>query len=108
MDSGMRADHRPSRRALVRGAAGAATVGAVAIASSGTAQAKTKATPESRPGAAGSVAAGADRAGHGAPEETIVVHLRDARTGHLDLYVGDRHVQVFDRDLAARLAAAAR
>jgi hypothetical protein len=51
---------------------------------------------------------GADREGHGASEETIVVHLRDARTGRLDLYVGDRHVEVNDRDLASRLVKAAR
>jgi hypothetical protein len=106
MDSDMQADHRPSRRALVRGAAGAATLGAVAIASAGTAQAK--AAPEAAPGATGALASEADRVGHAVSEEPIVVHLRDARTGHLDLYVGERHVHVLDRDLASRLAAAAR
>lgn len=114
MDSDMQTDHPVSRRAVVRGAAGAAAVGAVAIASAGTAQAK--ATSESGSGAAGALAPGADHAGHagaghadhGAPQESIVVHLRDARTGRLDLYIGERHVQVFDRDLASRLVKAAR
>jgi hypothetical protein len=106
MDSDMHADHQVSRRAVVRGAAGAAAVGAVAIASAGAAQART--TTASGPGAAGALAPESDRAGHGAPEETIIVHLRDARTGRLDLYIGDRHVEVNDRDLAARLVKAAR
>ena len=38
----------------------------------------------------------------------MTVHVRDARTGQLDIYVGERHVQVRDRDLTARLIAAAR
>jgi hypothetical protein len=106
MDSDMQADQRVSRRAVVRGAAGAAAVGAVAISSAGNAQAKAAARPG--PDSAGALAPGAHHAGHSALEETIVVHVRDARTGHLDLYVGDRHIQVNDRDLASRLVKAAR
>jgi hypothetical protein len=49
-----------------------------------------------------------DRDGHPVVEETMTVHVRDARTGLLDIYVGERHIQVRDRDLAARLIAAAR
>ncbi len=106
MDSDMHADHRVSRRTVVRGAAGAAAVGAATIASAGTAQARTAAA--AGPGAAGALTPASERASHGAPEETIIVHLRDARTGRLDLYIGDRHVEVIDRDLAARLVKAAR
>lgn len=37
----------------------------------------------------------------------LVAHLVDAATGRIELYVGDRHVTLVDRDLAARLARAA-
>ncbi|MFD0635664.1 hypothetical protein ACFQ9X_33050 [Catenulispora yoronensis] len=43
-----------------------------------------------------------------AAAEPLVVHLVDARTGEMDLYRGSTHTRVRDRDLAARLAAAAR
>jgi hypothetical protein len=36
----------------------------------------------------------------------IVVHLRDARSGQLDLYQGTSQVTVHDADLAARLVRA--
>ena len=38
----------------------------------------------------------------------LVAHVRDAKSGHIDLYVGTRHVRVTDRTLATRLARAAR
>ena len=44
-------------------------------------------------------------AGH---EEPLVAHVHDARTGVVDLYTGTRHVRFTDRQLAARLARAAR
>ena len=109
MDSGMRQDQLWSRRGVVKGAAGAAAVGAVTLASPRTAQAETTAAAD-RSGQAGAAAAAAapNQAGHPTVEETIVVHVRDARTGQLDIFVGERHVQVRDRDLASRLIAAAR
>lgn len=41
------------------------------------------------------------------PAEPVMVHLRDAVTGHFDVFVGTRRVQVTDRAFAARLAKAA-
>ena len=38
----------------------------------------------------------------------LVAHVRDARSGDIDLYVGTRHVSVRDRALASHLARAAR
>jgi hypothetical protein len=35
------------------------------------------------------------------------VHVKDARSGDLDIYRGTTHVRVRDRDLAARLTRAA-
>jgi hypothetical protein len=37
-----------------------------------------------------------------------VIHVNDARTGVIDLFTGTRHVRFTDRQLAARLARAAR
>jgi hypothetical protein len=48
--------------------------------------------------------AAADSAGEG----DLVAHVRDARQGDIDLYVGTRHVSVRDRSLASHLARAAR
>jgi hypothetical protein len=37
-----------------------------------------------------------------------VVHLRDARSGEMDVFAGTRQVRVTDPDLAARLTRAVR
>jgi hypothetical protein len=38
----------------------------------------------------------------------VVAHVRDARAGLIDVYVGERHVEVHDRRLAAQLIKASR
>jgi len=83
-----------SRRSLMRSAvgAGAATVAAGFLVSA-----------LAEPAAAAPTTEGA-----AAHTEPVVAHVRDARTGDIDLFVGTRHVQVRDHDLAARLANAAR
>ena len=49
-----------------------------------------------------------DRRGKGAGVgENFVVHVRDAKAGALDIFVGTNRIQVRDKDLAARLALAA-
>ncbi|MEY9930807.1 hypothetical protein ABH926_005454 [Catenulispora sp. GP43] len=115
MDSDKRHDQLWSRRGVVKGAAGAATVGALTLVSPRAAQAETAPAADrpdrpDRPdrGRAAASAAVPAPAGRFADGETMTVHLRDARTGELDIYVGERHVRVRDRDLAARLIAAAR
>jgi hypothetical protein len=40
----------------------------------------------------------------GTPEQPVMVHLRDARTGSFDVFVGTRRVEMTDRAFAARLA----
>ena len=100
-----------SRRGLVRGATGVAAVGAVALASGG-APAQAADSPDVMQAAAGAAlpaARGADEdMGRGPGDTEIVAHVRDVHTGELDIYWGTSHKRVFDRDLAARLAAAAR
>jgi hypothetical protein len=100
-----------SRRGVVKGAAGVAAVGAAtlvasrtpALASAATSSAATTTAP------AGEEAAGAGAASaSGGGEGDLIVHVRNARTGEMDVYTGTRHVAVRDAALAARLAAAAR
>lgn len=62
----------------------------------------------------GTTAAAATPAEHAAPapapeggHEPVVVHVRDARTGELDVFRGHEHRRVYDRDLAAALMRAA-
>ena len=40
---------------------------------------------------------------HSSAHGPVVAHVRDARTGEIDIYSGDRQVTVHDRALAARL-----
>ena len=40
------------------------------------------------------------------PGEPVMVHLKDAQSGQLDLFVGERRLSFNDRALAARLAQA--
>lgn len=88
-----------SRRSLMRNAvgAGAATVAAGFLAS---------ALAEPAVAAPASAAGASELAPTHA--EPVVAHVRDARTGDVDLFVGTRHTRVRDHALAARLANAAR
>jgi hypothetical protein len=43
---------------------------------------------------------------HIADGEAVVVHVRNVRSGEMDVYRGTHHVRVRDRALAARLARA--
>jgi len=132
------ARERPSRRSVLRGAAGAGAAGLAAAAVAGVAAPALAATPPARPaspsragsagpdgsralaaaGSAGSraPAAGPDGPGtlaagtaaHEIAAEPVVVHVRDARSGEMDVFAGTRHVRLRDQDLAARLARAVR
>jgi hypothetical protein len=93
----------PSRREMLRSAAGAGAAGLAVTALAG-APALAAARPATRPRPA---SAGRSQAAHPAAE-AIVVHVRDLHTGELDIYRGASHIRVQDRDLAARLAQASR
>jgi hypothetical protein len=93
----------PSRRSILWSAAGAGAAGLAAAAMARTAPALAAAKP------AGSRTrlpdAPADKAPAGGP---VVVHLRDARSGEMDIFSGTSRTRLRDPDLAARLARAAR
>jgi hypothetical protein len=95
-----------SRRSMLRGAAGA---GAAGLAISGLAMTglASPAMASTAP-AAGHEPARAPAAADGpASTEPLVVHVRDLRTGEMDVYRGTGHARIHDRALAASLARAA-
>lgn len=115
-DSGVRPPGQQapmSRRAVLRGAAGASAAGLVAgsaltaaVPAMAAARPARSAQPAERPGraAAGQApAAGPDRA-----EGPLVIHVRDARTGEMDIFAGTTRTRLVDPALAARLARASR
>jgi hypothetical protein len=98
-------EHRPetSRRSVLRGAAGLAGAGLAATAVTGV--------------IAGPAMASARPAGsakhHGEDAEAdatagVVVHVRDARTGEMDIFAGTSQVRVRDPHLARQLVKAVR
>ena len=94
-----------SRRSVLRTAAGAglaagalATTGVPALA----ATTRTSAHPAPRHGNAADPHAGP------AADEPIVVHLRNARTGEIDIFRGTSQTRVHDHALAAQLIRASR
>jgi hypothetical protein len=99
-----RARSLPSRRAVLRTAAGAG-LAATAVASAGGTALAAAFTPDSSQARAGDAAADSVAEHDG---EAIVVHLRDARSGEIDLFHGTRQVRLHDRELAARLIRASR
>lgn len=88
-----------SRRSLLRGAAGAGAAG-LAAGALGTA------------GAAGATNARTTTGASAAAKTTdttttpLVVHVRDARTGDIEVFSGTTQTRLRDRDLAARIAGA--
>jgi hypothetical protein len=95
-----------SRRSVLRGAAGAsaaalagaALTGAPALAADRALQPATSARRR-----ASQLSATEQTA-----SEAVVVHVRDLRTGQLDVYRGTNHVRIRDRQLAAQLARVSR
>jgi hypothetical protein len=87
----------PSRRSVLKGAAGVGAAGiaagalvttAIAPASAATKATRTKKTSDDDE----------------ATSDDIVVHVRDGASGDIDVYRGTAHIEVHDRALAAHLA----
>jgi hypothetical protein len=90
----------PSRRSMLRGAAsaGAAGLALTALAASPALAASQHGRP---------AAPEADHVpDHIADGEAVVVHVRNVRSGEMDVYRGTSYVRLHDRALAARLARA--
>ena len=100
-----RAERGLSRRSLLQGAATAGAAGlAVSALGAVTARPALAATSSSA-SAAGSASAEHDVADHSDP---IVVHVRNARTGDIEVFSGTSSTRLRDKELAARIAGAVR
>jgi hypothetical protein len=89
-----------SRRSVLRSAAG---VGAAGLAVTALAGAPALASRVLKPGASAPHLAAEPTAAELTAAEAVVVHVRDLRTGQMDVYRGTSHVRVHDRQLAAAL-----
>jgi hypothetical protein len=92
--------HHMSRRSVLRGAAGACAVGLTAA--TGASAVVASASPGTKGAAPAATAAGPTNAG------SLVVYLRDATTGELEVFAGTSKVRFRDPALAARLVRAVR
>ena len=95
----------PSRRSVLRGAAGVGAVGFAAAVGVGAAAGPALAVDSRRAATATAqpqTALPADSAG------PLVVYLRDAASGELDVFAGTSHAVIRDHELAARLTSAIR
>ena len=101
-ESGSDAPSGLSRRGLIRNAAGA---GAAGIAAAALLSAATGIAAAAEPESA--AAAASENHPPAAAEETLIVHVRNARTGELDVFHGHHHRTVKDRALTAALLRAA-
>ena len=90
-----------SRRSVLRGAVGAGVAGIAATAFAGTAMAASAA-------AAGPAHGTNTETPDADPSEQIVVHVRDAKSGQIDVFRGTSQTSLRDPDLAARLVRASR
>ena len=89
-------ERRLSRRSLLQGAAtaGAAGIAATAIGAAGPALAATSSPPAP------------SRSPGRAPAGPIMVHVRDTRSGDIEVFAGTSQARLRDQDLAARIARA--
>ena len=91
---------RLSRRSLLQGAATAGAAG-LAVTAIGAAAARPWPPPAER-----RRRTSRDRRTPARPRGPIVVHVRDARTGDIEVFAGTSQTRLRDKDLAARIARA--
>ena len=91
-----------SRRSLLQGAATAGVAG-LAVTAMGAAAPALAATAT----ATGTGAAPAADQAHDTAAGPIVVHVRDARSGDIEVFAGTSQTRLRDKDLATRIARAA-
>jgi hypothetical protein len=93
----------PSRRSVLYGAAGLAGAGLAATAIGTMAAPVAAAAATAAPRAHAGQAAGAP-----SPAEPVIVHVRDLRSGEMDVFAGESKTRLRDPGLAAKLAHAIR
>jgi len=104
-EAGRPAPPRLSRRSVLRGAAGAGAAGIAATAFASSALPAFAAANRTAEPAGSAAKAGIKDAD---TTEPVVVHVRDAGSGEIDVFRGTSQTRVHDRELAARLVRASR
>jgi|HubBroStandDraft_1064217.scaffolds.fasta_scaffold208164_2 hypothetical protein len=94
-----------SRRSIIRGAATAGAAGLAVTALGGALSPAASASTRSAARTAAPAAAPADGDVH-APSEPIVVHVRNAKSGDIEMFSGTSQTRLHDKDLAARIVRA--
>ena len=101
------AQHEPaermSRRSLLQGAAAAGAAGLAVTALGAAVRPAAAAASTAAAGTASSAPAHGDLK---APEGPIVVHVRNAKSGDIEVFSGTSQTSLRDKDLAARIARA--
>ena len=92
-----------SRRSVIRGAATAGAAGLAATALGGALSPAAAASTRPAAGTKAPAPAGGDAK---APAGPIVVHVRDAKSGDIEVFSGTSQTRLRDTDLAARIARA--
>jgi nitrous oxide reductase len=92
-------ERRLSRRSVLQGAAAAGAAGLAVTTIGAAASSALAATSPSSPRSDSDAKT---------PSGPIVVHVRDARSGELDVFSGTSQTRLRDKDLAARIARAVR
>jgi hypothetical protein len=96
-----------SRRSVIRGAATAGAAGLAVTALGGALSPAASASTRPAAGQRSTAPAGAVApAGPAAPAGPIVVHVRNARSGDIEVFSGTSQTRLRDTDLAARIARA--
>ena len=101
-------ERRLSRRSLLQGAAtaGAAGIAATAIGAAGPALAATSGPQAAKHSPGQSPSQSPSQPPGRAPAGPIMVHVRDTRSGDIEVFAGTSQTRLRDKDLAARIARA--
>ena len=94
-----------SRRSVIRGAATAGAAG-LAVTALGGALSPAAAASTRAPASASAPAAASADADVKAPAGPIVVHVRNAKSGDIEVFSGTSQTRLRDKDLAARISRA--
>jgi nitrous oxide reductase len=94
-----------SRRTMLKGAAG---VGAAGLAASALASVALPAAAATKAATKAQLDTTRGQAPDARADEAIVVHVRNAASGEIDVFRGTTEIRLHDRDLAARLVRASR
>ncbi len=107
--------HAPmSRRSVLRGAAGASAAGLMAgsaltaLPAVAAARPARSGQPAGRPGRSAAAMTPDPAADPGGAAGPLVIHVRDARTGEMDIFAGTTRTRLSDPALAARLVRASK